>query len=127
MHKKLVDQAGGHKNIQFLTNVTDAQMPKLLSKAELFLFPGVEDFGIAPVEAMAAGTPVVAYGEGGALDYVTDTTGILFTKQSVSSATDAIIAAQSSKWNHKKISKEVKKFNAANFKKKFNAVVRQYS
>ena len=127
MHKKLVERAKGHANIQFLTNVTDAQLPKLLSKAELFLFPGVEDFGIAPVEAMAAGTPVVAYGEGGALDYVTDTTGILFTKQTVSSLADAIIAAQNSTWNHKKISKEVKKFNAANFKKKFSAVVKQYT
>jgi len=127
MHKKLVERAKGYANIQFLTNVTDAQLPKLLSKAELFLFPGVEDFGIAPVEAMAAGTPVVAYGEGGALDYVTDTTGILFTNQTVNGLADAIIAAQNSTWNHKKISKEVKKFNAANFKKKFSAVVKQYT
>ena len=127
MHKKLVAQAEGHKNIQFLTNVTDAQLPKLLSRSELFIFPGIEDFGIAPVEAMAAGTPVVAYGEGGALDYVTDTTGILFTQQTEDSLADAIIAAQNSTWNHKKISKEVKKFNASNFKKQLSAIINQYS
>ncbi|HPD98907.1 MAG TPA: glycosyltransferase [Candidatus Saccharibacteria bacterium] len=126
MHKKLVAQAAGHKNITFLTNVTDTELPKLLSKAELFVFPGVEDFGIAPVEAMAAGTPVVAYGEGGALDYVTDATGVLFHRQTADALADAIVTALGSKWDHKKIGKEVKKFNNNNFKKQFSAVVKQY-
>lgn len=126
MHKKLINQAKGHTNITFLTNVTDNELPKLLSKAELFLFPGIEDFGIAPVEAMAAGTPVVAYGKGGALDYVTDTSGVLFHHQTVDSLVDAIITAQNSTWNHKKISKDVKKFNAENFKKQFSKLVKQY-
>jgi glycosyltransferase involved in cell wall biosynthesis len=126
MHAKLVQQAKNHKNITFLLNPTDKEMPKLFSKAEVFLFPGVEDFGITPVEAMAAGTPVVAFGEGGALDYVTDTTGILFYEQTVSSLVEAIEAALLSKWNHKKISKEVKRFNKESFKKQLSSVVKQY-
>jgi glycosyltransferase involved in cell wall biosynthesis len=127
MHAKLVEQAKGHININFLLNPTDKEMPKLFSKAELFLFPGVEDFGITPVEAMAAGTPVVAYAEGGSLDYVTDTTGVLFYEQTVANLAEAIETALLSKWNHKKISKEVKRFNKESFKKQLSSVVKQYT
>jgi glycosyltransferase involved in cell wall biosynthesis len=126
MHQKLVDLAAGHKNITFLTNVSDADMPKLLSSAELFIFPGVEDFGIAPVEAIAAGTPVVAYGQGGALDYVNDSTGILFKQQSVESLAKAIQTARASRWNHVKISESANNFNADSFKKQLGKVVSKY-
>lgn len=115
MHEQLLTLAHGHTNIQFLTNVSDADMVKHIGSAELFLFPGVEDFGIAPVEALASGTPVVAYNEGGSLDYVNDTTGILFNTQTVSALADAITVAQSTKWDHKKIAAFAKKFDKNQF------------
>lgn len=120
MHEKLLTLAHSHKNITFLTKVTDTEMPQLIGSAELFLFPGIEDFGIAPVEALAAGTPVVAFNEGGALDYITDETGILFEKQTVNSLANAITIALNTKWNHQKISNFAQKFNKQNFKSKFS-------
>ena len=70
--------------VQFITNANDESTQNYYSCAKAFLFPGIEDYGITPVEAMSAGTPVLAYGEGGALETVLDgRTGLLFNEQSV--------------------------------------------
>ena len=67
---------------ELLGRVTDAELPGLLAGARALLFCAEEDFGIVPVEAMAAGVPVIAYGVGGARDSVLDgDTGILFDDQ----------------------------------------------
>lgn len=117
MREKLVDLAKGHENIIFLTNVTDKQLPHLISEAEYFLFPGIEDFGITPVEAMACGTPVIAYGQGGALDYITSQTGILFKTQTTNAIARAITKAQQTTWEPTDISKSTDKFSVENFQK----------
>ena len=76
-HAHLVRLAG--PSVEFLTDVTDEAMPALLASAEAFLFAAYEDFGVAPVEALAAGTPVIAYRAGGALDYIVeDETGLRY-------------------------------------------------
>lgn len=63
-----------------------------LQRAKAFIFAAEEDFGIAPVEAQACGTPVIAYGKGGACDTVIDgKTGILYKEQTVASLTEAIL------------------------------------
>lgn len=73
-------QAG--PNITFLGRQPRAEIRRLLRRCKAFLFPGLEDFGIAPVEAMSAGRPVIAYGGGGALDTVIPgLTGELFAEQ----------------------------------------------
>ena len=59
-------------NVEVRGWVDDAQLPDLVARCRAFIFPNVEDFGIAPVEAMAAGRPVIALGQGGALDTVCD-------------------------------------------------------
>lgn len=83
-HAKLVKMAGN--TIQFITNATDQDVAHHLASAEAFIFPNLDDFGIAPVEALAAGTPVLAYKAGGALDYVIPgKTGEFFEKQSINS------------------------------------------
>lgn len=70
-------QAG--PNITFLGRQPRAEIRTMLRRCKAFLFPGLEDFGIAPVEAMSAGRPVIAYGGGGALDTVIPgVTGELF-------------------------------------------------
>jgi glycosyltransferase involved in cell wall biosynthesis len=65
--------------VKFLGRVPDADVPGLMANAKAFIFPGLEDFGITPVQAMAAGRPVIAFAGGGALDTVIEgATGHLF-------------------------------------------------
>jgi glycosyltransferase involved in cell wall biosynthesis len=83
-------EALANPNVKFLGYVPDEDLPDLMSRCRAFLFPGEEDFGIAPIQAMAAGRPVIAYAGGGALETVRHgETGWLFTQQSV----QAIVAA----------------------------------
>lgn len=65
----------------FLGEAPDEEVEAYLQHADVFLFPGEEDFGIAPVEAMASGTPVIAYAKGGALETVSSEGGVLVEKQ----------------------------------------------
>lgn len=72
--------------ITFLGKVSDDELARRVARAQAFLFASFDDFGIVPLEAMAAGTPVIAYKAGGALDYVIEgKTGLFFEKQTVAS------------------------------------------
>ena len=87
MRKKLEAMAG--PTVEFRGFLTDDEVADLLARCRGFLFPGLEDFGIAPVEAQAAGRPVVALGRGGTAETVIDgVTGVLVDEQSV----EAVIA-----------------------------------
>lgn len=78
-HRRLRKMAG--PSITFLGRVSDEVLEEEFASALAFIFPGIDDFGISPVEAMASGTPVIAYKEGGALDYVIPgKTGEFFTE-----------------------------------------------
>jgi len=77
--------------IQFLGRTNDAQLAQLTQECRAFLFPGKEDFGIAPIEMLAAGVPLIAYQAGGALEYVVGRkNGVFFADQTVESLTTAI-------------------------------------
>ncbi len=77
--------------VEFLGRVQDSERDRLLGGARALLFPGEEDFGIVPVEAQAAGVPVIAYGVGGASESVLDgRTGVLFEEQSAAGLAAAI-------------------------------------
>ena len=90
--------------VEFEESVSDARYLELLADARGLLFPGEEDFGIVPVEAMAAGVPVIAFGRGGALDTVVDgVTGVLFSEQTAASLTDAIERADRSVFELEKL------------------------
>ena len=79
-------------DIQILGRTSDEQLTDLITKCKAFLFPGKEDFGIAPIEFLSAGIPVIALAEGGALEYIEDTkNGILFETPEVKSLADSII------------------------------------
>ncbi len=87
--EKLEAMAG--PTVEFLGRVPGADLPDLMARARAFIFPGLEDFGIAPVEAQAAGTPVIAYRGGGALDTVVEgETGLFFDQQTVESLAAAL-------------------------------------
>ncbi|HVZ29537.1 MAG TPA: glycosyltransferase [Asticcacaulis sp.] len=77
--------------IEFLGTVDDLIMAQYLARCQALIFPGVEDFGIVPLEALASGRPVIAFARGGALETVIDgKTGILFHDQTVEALTTAV-------------------------------------
>jgi glycosyltransferase involved in cell wall biosynthesis len=85
----LQGMAGSHA--RFVGHVPRAELEDLLGRCHALIIPGVEDFGIAAVEAMATGKPVVAYGAGGVLETIVDgQTGVLFDRQDARTLTDAI-------------------------------------
>jgi glycosyltransferase involved in cell wall biosynthesis len=78
-------------NIEFLGRITDEEMASWFSNCRALIFPGIEDFGIIPLEVMAAGRPVIAYGRGGAAESVVDgKSGILFATQTEESLRGAV-------------------------------------
>src|SRR6185312_4746543 len=84
-------RAAAGPGAELLGRVSDAQRDALLASARALLFPGEEDFGIVPVEAQAAGLPVIAYGVGGARETVQDgVTGVLFDAQTPEAVAAAI-------------------------------------
>lgn len=87
--EKCKELAKNAKNIEFLGFVSDEDLSKLYAGARTFLFPAEEDFGLTPIEAMAAGTPVVYYDKGGATESV-GKWGIPFDEQSPKSLQKAI-------------------------------------
>ena len=90
-HDSLVKLAKNSDLITFLPRMSQEELSIYLHQAKGYLFPSREPFGLAPVEALATGCPVIAFGDGGALDYVEPgKNGILFEKQTVKSLTDAI-------------------------------------
>lgn len=111
--------------IEFLGRTTENQYIELLSSCQAFLFPGKEDSGIAPVEALAAGVPVIAFGAGGALEYIQDgTNGILFSEQSVPGMKLAIEQFESiSAWNEQSIRGTSQKFAAKNFETQIKLLI----
>lgn len=77
--------------IEFRGRVSDEETETLYAGADAFLFPGIEDFGLTPVEAMGSGAPVIAYGAGGVLETVEDgRTGLMFPEQTVGSLATCI-------------------------------------
>ena len=124
-HQKLNKMAGN--NVTFLTNVSDAQLPAQFAVAQAFIFPGLDDFGIVPVEAMAAGTPVIALKAGGALDYVVPgKSGEFFESETVDSLVSALSKFDASKYDSDAISKHADNFDRSHFRKKIQAFINEH-
>jgi len=78
-------------NVRFAGWVGDADLPEYYARCKALVFPGEEDFGIVPLEAMASGRPVVAFARGGALETVKEgLTGVLFREQTVDALLEAV-------------------------------------
>lgn len=85
-------------NVELLGYQDDATLKDYLQRAQAFIFPSLEDFGILPVEAQACGTPVIAYGKGGALETVIEgKTGLFFYEQTAASLVKAIALFEQTK------------------------------
>lgn len=120
-NKKLRKLAG--RSVTFLNNVSDTEMVNHFSTALGFIFPGKEDFGIVAVEAMASGTPLIAYNQGGSKDFVTAKTGVTFEKQTVASLRKALESFNPDRYNEATIREHAATFSTPQFTKTMRAVV----
>ena len=110
-------------NIEFLGRVDDHQVKSLLENCRALIFPTLEDFGIVPVEAMAAGKPVVAYRAGGALETIIEgKTGVFFDEQTPEAIIKALEVLEKTNIDPRdcveqaqRFSKEAFKINIKNF------------
>lgn len=112
--------------IEFLGRKSDAEVKTYMEHCRAFIFPGEEDFGITPVEAMAAGKPVLAYGVGGVTESVqAGVTGEFFEEQTVDSLLRGLtrLLENESKYDPKKIRKRAEQFDESVFEKKMKALV----
>jgi glycosyltransferase involved in cell wall biosynthesis len=106
------------KTVRFVGSVDDTQLINLYKNAKAVIFPQEEDFGLVPLEAQACGTPVIAYGKGGALETVIkDKTGVFFEKQSAESLAKAIHRFEKLSLNPSDCHQNSLRFNSRSFKK----------
>lgn len=113
--------------IEFLGFVKDEEKAKYLSHCKALIHPQEEDFGIAPLEAMASGRPVIAYGSGGALETVFDgKTGVFFNEQNWESLAETIIKFQVKDFNPEEIHSHALRFSKDQFKKNITDFVNSH-
>ena len=110
--------------VQFLGRVLDADLPPLMARCRAFIFPGLEDFGIAPVQALAAGRPVIAFAGGGVLDIVQDgVNGVLFHEPTVEALSDAIERFSRLRFDPEIVRRSAEKFDTKVFKEKLTSFI----
>lgn len=111
-------------NIKFLGRASDEVLFENLKSAKALIFPSEEDFGIVPVEAMACGTPVIAYGVGGAKETVVEgKTGEFFKEQTPESLIKVIKNFDSKKYKFEDLRARAEEFSNQVFAKKFSSTV----
>lgn len=112
--------AAAPKNVKFLGKTDFATLKWHMARCKALIFPGEEDFGLVPVEVMASGRPVIAYGRGGALDTVIHhETGWLFEQQSVDGLVAAVLEAEAvgaTAFAPARLVEHATKFNESNFR-----------
>lgn len=127
MEKKLKNQASGHKNIQFISSPDEKRWLSLLREAKALVFPGLEDFGMVPIEAMASGTPVIALKDGGALDYIVEgTTGVFFEEETADSLVKAINLLDTITFEVETLKNFASKFSQSVFINKMNTFLMEH-
>jgi glycosyltransferase involved in cell wall biosynthesis len=117
-------QAMAKSNVTFLGRVDDARAVELIAHCRAFIFPGLEDFGITPVQAQAAGRPVIAFAGGGALDTVVDgVTGLFFREPTPSSLAAAVRSLDDGRFDPATLREFALRFDAQVFKRKLSDFV----
>ena len=125
-HKKLVKLAKGSGLVEFLPLLDKKELVKYLREAKGYIFPSLEPFGIAPVEALAVGCPVIAFSEGGSRDYIMDgKNGVFFEKQTAKDLAEAILKFEKIKFSREKVAKTAKDFSVKRFEKEIKEFVNE--
>ncbi|WP_374001699.1 glycosyltransferase [Bdellovibrio bacteriovorus] len=114
-------------NIQFLGNLSRADVINHMQKARAFIFPGIEDFGITPLESLACGTPVIAYKAGGVLETLTEDTGIFFKEPNPQSLKDAIKRFEQITFHSENLHQQAQKFSKEQFTTKISSFITSVS
>jgi glycosyltransferase involved in cell wall biosynthesis len=110
--------------VEFLGYVPDDELPDLMAHCKAFLFPGAEDFGITPIQAMAAGRPVIAYAYGGALDTVVErVSGTLYREQTVEALIDALQRFEPDSYDPTLIRRHAEQYDVAVFRREMAGFV----
>lgn len=112
--------------IEFLGPLSNSAIVDLYAKCRAFIFPGKEDFGITPIESMAAGAPVVAFGEGGAAETVVHgETGLLFHPQTEEALIEAVMKIETGavQISEQKCRERAEQFTRERFKTELSQVI----
>ncbi|MBD3247914.1 glycosyltransferase [Candidatus Falkowbacteria bacterium] len=124
--QRLEKIAGDASNIEFLGRVDDAELARYYANAQAFLNPQEEDFGITAVEAISAGTPVIAYRKGGATEtVVAGESGVFFDRQRPEDLIRAVENFKADKFNKDEISRQAERFSIDNFKKNLESFIKE--
>lgn len=117
-------EAAAGPTVEFLGRRSDEEIAGLYARCRAFLFPGFEDFGITPVEAQAAGRPVIAYGRGGATETVADgVTGVLFEEQSVVALSEAMLRFERMVFDPAMCRRNAQRFDSQEFRRGIQRMV----
>lgn len=117
-------QQAANSNIKFLDYVGSEKVNELVSKARAFIHAGIEDFGIAPVEAQSCGTPIIGYNAGGLVETVIDgKTGVLFNTQTSEAILKSLKRFKTIKFDYAFIGKHAQQFSENTFKNNFQKFV----
>ncbi|MBQ4133734.1 MAG: glycosyltransferase [Desulfovibrionaceae bacterium] len=114
--------------VSLLGKLSHAEVKRYLSRARALIFPGLEDFGIIPVEALASGTPVIAYGRGGILDTVKDgQSGVFFSKQTEEDLLEAVarFEEQENNFDASRLASEAQRFSEERFIREMREIIGQ--
>jgi glycosyltransferase involved in cell wall biosynthesis len=110
-------------NVRFLGYVPDESLPDLFARCKAFVFPGWEDFGLTPVEAQAAGRPVIAFGAGGALDTVIEgETGTFFRTATPEALAAAVLRFDADKVDPRACRRNAERFDVPRFRSDLLAI-----
>ena len=121
-HERLKKLAG--PSVAFVPDATDEEVTRYVQNAEAFIFASHDDFGITPIEAMAAGTPVVAFKAGGALDYIEEgKTGLFFSEQTVASLSKTLHEFDAAQFDVAYIREQATAFSPDIFREKLRALI----
>jgi glycosyltransferase involved in cell wall biosynthesis len=123
MEPALKEQARGLKNVTFHGRLDDAELKKLMACCWGVIFPGYEDFGLVPVEAMASGLPVIAYGIGGAAETVGNTSGVMVQEQTPQAFADAIAQLEDLEFDHRELRKRASIYDVGVFRERYKSAV----
>ena len=115
-------------SVELIGSVSQAQLAELIRHSRAFLFPGVEDFGILPVEVQAGGLPVIALAKGGALETVrSGETGLLYEDDSVEGLVEAVLQFENETFDPETCRKNALRFSRERFEEEIAEVVRGVS